>query len=531
MSHRHWWPAAGLLLGGAATAAALPPVNLVALLWLTVPWLLFEIDRRPGWRGAFFAGWLFGLGYFAAGLYWISNALLVDAARFGWMIPFALVGIGAVLGVYIGGAAALSRFVRPGWPRLSLFAAAWGGAEWLRDHLLTGFPWNPIGSVWSASDALLQSVALIGSFGLGVVTILAAGAPVLFWQSRRQGLCASLLGLTLLAGLAGWGEARIPAASTPIQPGVMLRLVQANIAQTLKWRPEMRAENLDHHLALSRLPAAAPLTAIIWPETAAPAFLDQDQEARRAVAAAAPPGGLMLVGTVRGEFRGRELTQIWDSIEAFDRQGDILGRYDKAHLVPFGEYVPLPGWLQVKKLTAMEIETSAGPGPRTLDLPGLPPVGPQICYEAIFPAAIVDREHRPAWMLNATNDGWFGISSGPYQHFAAARMRAIEEGLPMVRAAYTGISGVIDPYGRVIANIGLGQEGIVDSPLPQPVSETLFARWGHRILAILLLITALPALIDKAARSQWLWSGAKKTPRVIDVAPSDMRNVSEIGSD
>jgi len=531
MNLKNWRPAGGLVLAGAVSAAALPPVNLVPLLWLTLPWLLHAIDRRPGPRGAFVAGWLFGLGYFAAGLYWISHALLVDAARFGWMIPFALLGIGAVLGVYIGGAAAVSRFVRPGWPRLLLFAAAWGGAEWLRDHLLTGFPWNPIASVWSGTIVLLQSVALIGSFGLGVLTILAAGAPVLFWRSRRQGVIASLLGLALILGLAWWGEARIPAGAMPTQPGVMLRLVQANIAQTLKWRPEMRQENLDRHLALSRLPAAAPLTAIIWPETAAPAFLEQDVAARRAVAAAAPPGGLILVGTVRGEVRGRELEQIWDSIEAFDHQGDLLGRYDKAHLVPFGEYVPLPDWLGVQKLTALDMETSAGPGPITLTLPGLPPVGPQICYEAIFPAAIVDPAHRPAWMLNATNDGWFGISSGPYQHFAAARMRSIEEGLPLVRAAYTGISGVIDPYGRVIAKIGLGQEGILDSPLPEPIGETLFARWRHRILAILLLITALPALVDKGVRSQQLWYRPKKTPRIIDATPSSMRNVREIGQD
>lgn len=494
----------GLILLGALSALALPPTNLVPLLFCTIPLLLIAIDRGESDRSAFWSGWFFGLGFFAAGLYWISLSLLIDAARFGWMIPFALLGLGGVLGIYIGAAAVLCRRAVSGWPRLLLFAIAWGGGEYLRDHILTGFPWNPIGSVWSRQEGILQSVSLIGTFGLGAVTIACAGAPSLFGRSRRQGIGASLVAILLLAALDLWGWARIPAGAAPVVPGITLRLVQANIPQTLKWRPEMREENLSRHLALSQRPAPQKLAAIIWPETAAPAFLDQDDDARERIAAAAPPGGLMLVGTVRGEFESERVTRIWDSLEAFDAAGALVGVYDKAHLVPFGEYVPLPGWIPVRKLTAMQLETSPGPGPRTLRLPGLPPVGPLICYEAIFPSAIIDRADRPDWMVNLTNDGWFGISSGPYQHLVAARMRAIEEGLPLVRAAYTGISAIIDPYGRITAQLGLGEAGIIDGALPLPLPETIFARWGHWCLGLLLFVTALPPWLDRRTRSQRL---------------------------
>jgi len=494
-----------LVVAGALSAAALPPVGLVILLWLWLPILLADIDRRPSVKGAFLSGWLFGLGHFAAGLYWISHSFLVDAARFAWMIPFAVGGLGAVLGVYIGATAAISRFARPGWPRLLLFAAAWGASEWLRGKLLTGFPWNPIGSAWIDVTPILQSVSVIGTYGLGVVTVAAAGAPVLWRSSRRAGAAATFAALAILGAIFAWGAWRVPAGPVPVQPGIVLRLVQANIEQTLKWRPEMRAEHLARHLALSRAPSATPPTHIIWPETAAPSFLDLDWQARQAIADAVPPGGLMLVGTLRGVIEDREVRQVWNSMQAVDGEGRIVGTFDKAHLVPFGEYVPLPSWVPLRKLTAVSMDISTGPGPRTLSLPGLPPVGPMICYEVIFPGSVVDRKDRPAWMLNLTNDGWFGISSGPYQHFAAARMRAIEEGLPLVRAAYTGISGVIDPYGRVVAKLGLGQEGALDAPLPQPLIETPFVRWGGLILPIFLLIAVGLAFFDNKKTSHRLW--------------------------
>lgn len=485
-----WKGRAGLLGLGAVSALAFPPTSLVFVLWLCFPFLLRAIDRSANWKGAFACAWWFGLGHFGAGLYWIACSFLVDPWRFGWLIPFAIGGLGAFLSIYLGFAAALARLVAPGWPRLLVFSAAWAAGEYLRGVVLTGFPWNPLGSAWAAIDPVLQIVSVIGTFGLSLLTCFIASAPGLFFRSRREGISATAAAIVLFAAIAVWGAARIPAGPQPVQPGIRLRLVQASIPQTLKWVATMRVDHFRRQAVLTRSPAEIPPTLVIWPETAAPSYLDEDPGARQAMASLVPPGGLMLVGVLRGTPEGVEPMRLWNSLQALDGKGDILGQYDKAHLVPFGEYTPYSDLLHLPKLTPGSTDLSAGPGPQTLALPGLPPVAPLICYEAIFPGAIVDEAHRPAWMLNVSNDGWFGTSSGPYQHFAAARMRAIEEGLPLVRNANDGISGVIDPYGRVIARLGLNAVGIVDSDLPQPAPPTIFARMGSWVLIVSLMITA-----------------------------------------
>ena len=505
MSAAKWKKRAGLVLLGAVSALAFAPTSLVFVLWLTFPFLYRAIDESPGWKGAFGCAWWFGLGHFSAGLYWIACALLVDPVRFGWMIPFAIGGLSAILAIYIGLAAIVARSVSPGWPRLLMFSAAWGACEWLRGVVLSGFPWNPLGSAWEAIDPVLQIVSVTGTFGLSALTLAAAAAPGLFFRSRREGVAATTLGLGLFAAIGLWGLIRIPAEAQPVQPGIRLRLVQASIPQTLKWVPSMRVEHFRRQAALTRSPSDIPPTHVIWPETAAPSYLDEDEGAREAIASLAPPGGLMLVGVVRGTPQDVEPAQIWNSIQAIDGQGRIVGQYDKTHLVPFGEYMPLPKWLPLAKITVGSTDLTPGLGPRTLQLPGLPPVGPMICYETIFPGAIVDEAHRPDWILNVTNDGWYGISSGPYQHFAAARMRAIEEGLPLVRNANNGISGVIDPYGRVIARLGLDAVGVLDAPLPTPISPTIFARMGSLVLSVLLFITAACALCLE-------WFKRRRTP-------------------
>jgi apolipoprotein N-acyltransferase len=489
-----WRRRGGLILLGALSALAFPPTNLFFLLWLCLPLLLRSVDEAQNWKEAFGRAWLFGIGHFAAGLYWIACSMLIDPWRFGWMIPFAIGGLAAVLSVYIGFAAAIARLIRPGWPRLLVFAACWGAGEWLRSVVLTGFPWNPLGSVWAGLTPVLQIVSVVGAFGLSLLTFAAAAAPGLFFRSRREGIVATAAGLLLFAGIGLWGAARLPDGPQPIQPGIRLRLVQASIPQTLKWVPGMLRDHFRRQAALTTSPADQPPTLVIWPETAAPPYMDEDPGALEAMTELVPPGGLMLVGVLRGTPRGVEPVQLWNSVQALDDKGEIVGQYDKAHLVPFGEYTPYRNYIPIPKLTPGSIDITAGPGPRTLDLPGLPPVAPLICYESIFPGAIVDEAHRPAWMLNVSNDGWFGISSGPHQHFAAARMRAIEEGLPLVRNANNGISGVIDPYGRVLFSLGLDAVGVIDAALPQPAGETIFARWGSLTLAGLLLATLAAGL-------------------------------------
>jgi apolipoprotein N-acyltransferase len=270
---------------------------------------------------------------------------------------------------------------------------------------------------------------------------------------------------------------------------VRLRLVQPNIPQALKWKQDLRYSHLLKLIELSRAEGQRPPTHVIWAETAVPYLLDRDPQARLAVAKAAPPGGLVITGAVRTSPEGERPYQVWNSLMALDEDGVIRAVFDKFHLVPFGEYMPMKSFLPLKKITEGSTDFSPGPGPLTIDLKGLPPVGPLICYEVIFPHEVTDPGLRPAWLLNLTNDSWYGYSTGPFQHFAAARMRAVEEGLPLVRVANGGISGIVGPYGEVVASLALDTDGIVDGPLPKPLSNpTLYSKLGNGPWAVTLII-------------------------------------------
>jgi apolipoprotein N-acyltransferase len=383
-------------------------------------------------------------------------------------------------------------------------AAAWTLLEILRGHVLTGFPWNLVGYVWADSLAMLQVASLVGAYGLTFWTALVAAWPALIADSdvppRRRAI--TVLGVILLLPALIWvgGEARLaslPTAGTDAVPGVRLRLVQPAIAQQLKWLEDQRLANARTHLAMTVTPGFEQITHVIWPETAMSYFLDHEPELRQAIAAVTPKGGAVLTGTLRAEPRTETAPfRVWNSLQGVDPKGNVVVSYDKFHLVPFGEYVPLRWLLPIDKITPGMTDFSAGPGPKTLEVPGAPPVSPLICYEAIFPGAVTEDGKRPGWLLNVTNDAWFGESAGPYQHFFSARVRAVEEGLPLVRAANTGISAVIDPYGRIVGRLGLGQRGVLDAPLPVALAPTLFSRTGSWpvIAIVLLILIASPAL-------------------------------------
>jgi apolipoprotein N-acyltransferase len=303
----------------------------------------------------------------------------------------------------------------------------------------------------------------------------------------------------VFAGLGIAGAARLAGADSGTVPGVVLRLVQPNIPQAEKGDSDLWLDQFALYLEMSAAPGAAAVTHVIWPETAVPYFLDRDANARRAVAAVAPPGGAVITGAPRVSGTGDDV-RYWNSLQAVTAEGVVAASYDKAHLVPFGEYVPLRDILPIDKVTPGQIDFSAGPGPRTLDLPGVPPVSPLICYEAIFPGAVVAGNadgQRPAWLLNVTNDAWYGQTAGPHQHFAIAQTRAVEEGLPLVRVATTGISGVVDPYGRITARLELGQRDLVDTTLPVALSSPPpYARLGDLPFCLLtfgFLVVALAA--------------------------------------
>jgi apolipoprotein N-acyltransferase len=499
-----------IVLGMCATAA-LPPVYLAPLLFVAFPGLVWLVDAVPigPWaatRTAFGIAWWFGFGHFFAGFYWLANALLIDAAQFGWMVPFALFGLAGGLAIFPAAAvAAYHRIGQRGLGGIIVFACAWTAAEWVRGHVLTGFPWNLIGTAWAFSPAMMQPAALVGLYGLSLLTVLAAALPATVAAIAHRSASTRWTGVVVAAALVvadgAGGAARLATADGTMVPDVRLRLVQPNVPQSLKWDPAARVANFRKSLELTRSPGFETRTDVIWSETAVPFVLtdfSQDGPAiRAALASVTPLGGLLITGAPRAERSADGHLVLWNSLFALDDGGHIVASYDKHHLVPFGEYVPLHNLLAFAKVTPGAIDFSSGPGPQTISLPHLPPASPLICYEAIFPGEVVDPAHRPAWLLNVSNDAWFGLSAGPHQHFASARFRTIEEGLPLVRATNDGISAVVDAYGRPIAELGLGETGVLDATLPAALAPTPYARWGDLVplgLALLLLAMARVAL-------------------------------------
>lgn len=486
-----WKRRAAAFAFGACFTLAMPPFMALPLL---IPsfcgyWLLV---RAAGTRRQAFAdGWWWGFGCFTTGLYWMCIALLTDPLKFGWLIPFTLVGLNGVIALYPAlTALVVRRFVRGGGMLALLsFAAIWTAQELARGMLFTGFPWNLSGYAFTASDALLQGASLIGVYGLGFVAVLAALAPALLNKRFGAVKCVSVW-MALLA-LFAWGQGRL--AQVDMRPeqaryveGVMLRVVQGNIAQHHKWNPERQMEGLKTYGALSIQGGLAGITHVIWPETAVPYVLTDHPSLVNLLTTVAPKSGALLTGTLRSEGEG-DNWRIYNSLAVVNGAG-IERWYDKHHLVPFGEFVPMRAILPIDKITPGTVDFSRGPGPQALAVPGAPSASPLICYEAIFPEeAVPPNGERPGWLLNITNDAWFGTSTGPYQHLAMSRMRAVEQGLPLVRAANTGISAVTDAYGRVLHSLPLNSQGVLDSPLPKAtVKATTYTRFG--LIYLLFLI-------------------------------------------
>jgi apolipoprotein N-acyltransferase len=509
MAAQQGWRRYGIaFLLGALLAAALPPLDLTPMVFIVFPLYLWLDDGSDtAWASARLA-YVFALGHFAAGMYWVAAALFVDIARFWWALPFAVLGLPAFMAVFVAASlyvAALARFRLKLWglSRFCAFAVMWSAAEWLRGHLFTGLPWNLLGYVWAGGFpgalAMLQSTAWIGIYGLGFVTVLATSllallgapslAPIGLWRRALPAVAAAVLILIP----AGAGAIHLHLAPTA-ETGIWLRLVQPSIAETAKWDPAEAENNFHRLIELSSAPSPHKLAAVIWPEAAATFFLERDPAHRAAIAAVAPEGGYAITGALRGAPLSGPLSEVWNSIDVVDPSGKIIAQYDKAHLVPFGEYMPWRDVLPFHKLTAGSIDLSAGPGPQTLSLARLPPFAPLICYEAIFPGAIVDAQERAAWILNVSNDAWYGRSAGPYQHFAMARTRAVEEGLPLVRVANNGITGVVDAQGRVLAHTSLDAIGYADIVLPAAAGATPYSYLGDWVFLAILAIGVAIAL-------------------------------------
>ncbi len=522
-------------LAGAASALALAPINFWPVLFLTFPPLVWLLDgvasaQWDGIRAAFGIGWWFGFGYFLSGLYWIGSAFLVDAETFGWMLPFAVTLLPAGLAVFTGVGFVAARLLwTPGRLRLLTLAAALSSAEWLRGHMFTGFPWNAFGYALTTLLPLAESVAIFGIWGLTFVAVAVFATPAVLADGERRSLTPVVLAGCALATLAAYGGLRLAGNPTETVDGVHLRIMQPNIPQGERFSYAAKTQIMNRYVLMSQRageaepPTYPPLLAgqggvgtssglrgvthLIWPESAFPFFLTREPDALSAIADMLGPNTTLITGAARPAepVPGRSEKRAYNSVYVIDHSGSILATYDKLHLVPFGEYLPFQDLLEragLMQLTNVPGGFLPGEQRRKIAVPGAPDMLPLICYEAIFPGEAVPDGQRPSWLLNLTNDAWFGISSGPYQHLQQARVRAIEEGLPLIRAANSGISAVIDPLGRVIAALPLGHDGLLDSPLPRAAQITIYARIGDFLFGVAVAATIAASLLVRLIRER-----------------------------
>jgi len=518
-----WKRAAVALVAGALSSLAMAPFNAWPVLFLTFPVMVWLIDgagggRMQGLPAAAMAGWWFGLGYFVPGLYWIGYAFLVDAPTFAWLMPFAVLGLPAYLALFPAFGFGLARLI---WSkdgsRVIALAASLTASEWLRGHVLTGFPWNAFGYALTNPLALAQVASLIGLWGLTFLSVAIFASPAVLIDGNSRGRrpwVAPVMALLVLIAMGIFGAVRLGLQPTTTVANVKLRIMQPDLQQDARFNYAAKAEVMRKYLTLSDRASGPQSTGVrdasilIWPESAFPFFLTREADAMAQIDDLLPKGTILITGSVRAPDLppGTRITRAYNSIYAIDHDGSVLSIYDKLHLVPFGEFLPFQDWMErlgFVQLTKVQGGFIPGTGRRAMEIPNAPRALPLICYEAIFPDEVAARGDRPGWIINLTNDGWFGISTGPYQHLQQARLRAIEQGLPVVRAANTGISAVIDPMGRIVARLGLGVEGVLDSSLPAAIAPSVYARSGDIPIAMLVaaaLILVIRRRVTKRSR-------------------------------
>lgn len=512
------WRALVALLAGAGSALAMPPFGLWPVLALTLPLLVFLIDAtvdQPlgrALRAAFLAGWLFGLGYFVAGLWWIGEAFLVQADAFLWLMPFAVIGLPAYLALYTGLGCALARLLwMPGPGRVLAFAVALTAAEWLRGILLTGFPWNNFGYALATDLRFAQAASAVGMMGLCLLALAALASPAALFDARfrpqaspRARYAPLALAVAVLGLVWAGGQWRLATTEVDTVPDVRLRLMQPDLPQDQKFRYDARRTVMDLYVSTSESAGGLQgVTHLFWPESAFPFFLEREPEAVERIAAMLPEGTTLVTGAARFEpVPGRERPDVFNSLRVIDTNGAVLAHADKMHLVPFGEYLPFQETLEsigLQQLTRVRGGFAAARERELLAIPGLPASVPLICYEAIFPDEVMPPAaapgQRPGFLLNASNDAWFGITPGPYQHFEQAQLRAIEQGLPLIRVTNNGISAIVDPVGRITGLLPLGVRGVLDGALPQALPATIYATYSSWIPLISLLTGLLLVLM------------------------------------
>ena len=499
------------LVAGAAAALAHPPFGMLPGL-LGYALMLWLADRAAGHRSAFFRGWLAGLAYFAISTWWVTEAFYVDV-RQAWMAPFAIAFLAGGLALFWGAAALLYRWIAPkGVLRVLVFAGVLAGFEWLRGHILTGFPWDLPGESWRAGGAVSQFASVVGAYGLTWITLAVASSFAVVREGRR-GMAVVIVAAVALVGLYGYGAYRLSNAVEGRGP--LVRIVQPMVKQSAKYDPELFASIVARYVTLTRTPAARTADIVIWPEGAIPAaindYLAPGTWTLQEIAGSLEPGQTLLVGAYRIE-NTRDKALYYNSLAALGRTPgglELTGIYDKHRLVPFGEYMPMDEIVSkwgIKQMVHVGEGFTAALPPNPIAPAAIPPLQPLICYESLFPGFTREGARRsglkPAWIVNVSNDAWFGQTSGPLQHLNLASYRAIEEGLPMARATPTGVSAMIDAYGRVLPGkrIELGKAGVIDAELPPPAPTTLYRQWGEWPFVLMMGLSALLAVRVRVVR-------------------------------
>ncbi|TBW36417.1 apolipoprotein N-acyltransferase [Siculibacillus lacustris] len=534
-----WRRLLSVALAGSLGGLAQAPFHAFPVLWIAFPVLVWALDGAvdlTGRRGlarfwpAFRVGWAFGFGWFLAGLWWIGSAFLVDVGQFGWMLPIAIASLSIGLGLFHGLATLFARLLWSEGPsRIVALAIGFFLADWLRGHVLTGFPWGSIGQGFAANGPMMQIAAVLGGYGVTLLAVVVFAAPAVLARALPADRRFAAGIAVVFVGVVGWGGYRLVANPTTFEPGYRFRVVQPAIDQWTNWSPTFKHETVARFVELSSGPArdaaGAPLAAdlrpslagarpsrlpgithLVWPESAFPFLLANEPWALATLAELLGDGTTLFTGATRAEApaAGETRPRFYNSILALGPGAEILAAYDKVHLVPFGEYLPFQDFaesLGLLQLTKLRGGYTPGPGRRTLSVADTPPFAPLVCYEAVFPGEVVAPGERPRWMLNVTNDAWFGMTPGPWQHLHQVRLRAVEEGLPVVRAANDGVSAAIDPLGRVVGSLTLGASGAFDFDLPRPLPATIAARHGD-LLAWLLALLAFSTMSFRRIKNE-----------------------------
>ncbi|MEH6527785.1 MAG: apolipoprotein N-acyltransferase [Sneathiella sp.] len=482
---------------GLIVAAALPPVHLIFLLPVSFTGLILILGSAKNRKQAFFVGWWFAWGQFIAGLYWIGVAFTVDADAHAALMPLPVLALPAFLAIFSGLATLATHLTRAkSVGRIFVFTSFWIISEYIRGTIFTGFPWNLLGYSWTSILPVLQSTAYIGIYGLTLLTILVSSLPALLADrhtTKPIGIKFVTAGGMIFILIFAAGQWRLYGQTAEIYSEKKIRIIQPNIRQADKWKQHLRRNHLLKTITLSQTDNGFHPDYLIWPETAVPYFLTTSDQLKAQLTEFVPHGGAIVTGAPRQDPLTK---QYWNSVQVLESDGKIEQIYDKLHLVPYGEYLPLRSWLKASGLMKLipvldrmsDFAIPDGEAPNTITLSGLPPARVMICYEIAFPWEVA-KNSQFSWILNATNDGWFGNTSGPYQHLAITKTRAVEQGKPVIRAANTGISAIIDPYGNVIQELGLNEAGIIDGYIPMPTKTiTFYGNVGEIIPVMMALI-------------------------------------------